>query len=71
MVLFHDDDLAQISENCDSEVNEHHVSFLVSRSHLQALEILQPDAVENSIYRSNAEIHTDLFRKREQVSHLT
>jgi hypothetical protein len=71
MVLVHDDDLAQISGNCDSEVNEHHVSFLVSsRSHLQAPETLQLDG-ESSLHRSNAEIHTDLFRKRIEVSHLT
>jgi hypothetical protein len=72
MVLVHDDDLTQISGNRDSEVNEHHVSFLVSScSHLQAQETLQPDVVESSLHRSNVEIHTDLFRKRVRVSHLT
>ena len=31
MVLVHDDDLAQISGNRDSEVNEHHIFLFLCR----------------------------------------
>ena len=68
MVLVHDVDLAQISEICDSNVNKYHMTSMSFCSRLQSLEFLQPDVIENHLQDSNAEIHTDLCRKRLLVS---
>ena len=68
MVLIHDLDLAQISEICDSNVSKHYMILVSSCSRLQSLEILQPDVIENHLHGSNAEIHTNLCRKRMLVS---
>ena len=67
MVLVHDLDLARISGICDSNVKKHHIVLVSSCLHLQSLEPLQPDVVENHLQGSNAEIHTDLCRKRTLV----
>ena len=63
MVLVHDVDLAWISGVCDSNVNKHYIILVSSFSHLQSLESLLPDVVENHLQGSNAEVHTDLYRK--------
>ena len=70
MVLVHDDDLAQISGTYDSNVNKHRSINFSPCSHLQSLETLQPDIVENCLQGSNAGIHTDLYRKRLHLSRL-
>ena len=68
MVLVHDTDVARIMGICDSNVNKHRMTLASSFSHIQSLETLQPDIVENHLQASNAEIHTDLCRKRLLVS---
>ena len=68
MVLVHDVDLTRISGACDSNVSKHHMIVVSSYSHLQSLETLQPDVIENHLQASNVEIHTDLCRKRLLVS---
>ena len=68
MVLVHDLDLARISEIHDSNVNKHHMVLVSSCLHLQSLETLQRDVVENHLQGSNAEIHTNSCRKRLLVS---
>ena len=68
MVLVHDDDLAWIGGTCDSNVNEPHTIILSPCSHLQSLETLQPDIVENCLQGSNAGIQTDLCCKRLHAS---
>ena len=68
MVLVHDVDLTQISGICDSNVNKHYMILVSSCSRLQSLETLPLDVVENHLQGLNAEIHTDLCRKRLLVS---
>ena len=68
MVLVHDVDLARISEICDINVNKYHMTSISFYSRLQSLEALQPDVIENHLQDSNAEIHTDICRKRLLVS---